>query len=219
MKEEILKYEVGKYNFRKLVSELYAPDLEYLHYDVEEPMEIMDVGKDSDTIQHRKFYDKIREGWQILQGVYKLFIKEEIFPIIGGDRLVYQKLPTYRIHFPKNKVISEWHCDGQDGYNHPKGEVNFLLPLTLANDSNTIWVESAPGLKDFHPVNMKYGDYLMFNGNECVHGNQVNNTGQTRVSFDFRVIPFDEYDENYTSETATTGMKFKLGEYFDIMKR
>lgn len=218
MKEQILKYETEKYNFRGIVGDLLTDDLELIHKRYATiPNVIEGVGKDSDTYQHTRFYNKMRSGWVELESSYEMFIRHEIFPLIGGDKLVYQKFPTFRIHFPDNKVVSEWHCDGQDGYNHPKGEINIWLPLTVAFNTNTIWTESEPGLKDFHPIDIDYGQYLMFNGNECVHGNKINTTTLCRVSFDFRVIPFKDYDENYSSGSATTGSKFVIGEYFNLM--
>ena len=32
-------------------------------------------------------------------------------------------------------------------------------------------------------------EFIVFNGNKCIHGNKLNDTGKTRVSLDFRIIP------------------------------
>ena len=37
---------------------------------------------------------------------------------------------------------------------------------------------------------------ISFNGNNCDHYNEINKTGLTRMSFDFRVFPLNYYDEN-----------------------
>jgi len=55
--------------------------------------------------------------------------------------------------------------------------------------SNSLWVESAPGLADFQPVEACYGQVLRFYGNRCAHMTVPNSSGVARVSFDFRVLP------------------------------
>ena len=41
---------------------------------------------------------------------------------------------------------------------------------------------------DFEPITCGYGTMYAFRGNECEHFTEVNLTGLTRVSIDFRVI-------------------------------
>jgi ectoine hydroxylase-related dioxygenase (phytanoyl-CoA dioxygenase family) len=56
---------------------------------------------------------------------------------------------------------------------------------------------------------------LVFDGANLKHGNYVNRTGSTRVSFDFRVIPRSRYvDSDRTS--VNTGVPFKVGGYFTV---
>ena len=38
-------------------------------------------------------------------------------------------------------------------------------------------------------MNAKLGQYYIFNGNKCTHGNKVNISNSVRFSFDFRVLP------------------------------
>ena len=42
-------------------------------------------------------------------------------------------------------------------------------------------VESKPGLRDFHPLNLKYGQVCRFYGNKCTHFCVPNDTAVTRV--------------------------------------
>ena len=220
IKETILEYDINKYNFQEVVSKLYVSKLHMIHNDSEDNYsEVKGLGNDSDTIFHTVFYNKYREGWSEMKELYKQFVKEQIFPLIGEDEIVYQKFPTFRVHLPYNKVTSAFHSDGDAQHQHPRGEINFILPLTKSYNTNTVWVESEPELLDLHPVNMEYGQYLMFNGNECIHGNKINKTGKTRVSFDFRVMPGSKYDELYESKTVTTGQQYKIGSYYEIMKK
>ena len=59
--------------------------------------------------------------------------------------------------------------------------------------------------------------FFMGNLNKCKHYNKINRTEQTRVSFDFRVIPQSKYKvcENLS---ATSKNKFVIGEYYMIFK-
>ena len=224
IKETILKYDTNKYNFQEIVGQLYVSKLNLIHNDSEDNYEeVKGLGRDSDTIFHKVFYKKYKEGWIEMEELYKQFIKEQIFPLIKkltkDNEIVYQKFPTFRVHLPHNKVISTWHSDGDTQHQHPRGEINFILPLTRAYNTNTVWVESEPEKLDFHPVNMEYGEYLMFNGNQCIHGNKINKTGKTRVSFDFRVLPGSKYDDHYINKTVTTGQQYKIGSYYEIMEK
>jgi hypothetical protein len=49
------------------------------------------------------------------------------------------------------------------------------------------------------------------------HGNKINTTKKTRVSFDFRVIPKSEYRPS-SHNSVNTGLKFKIGEYYDFIE-
>ena len=65
---------------------------------------------------------------------------------------------------------------------------------------------------------MNVGEFAIFNGNKCRHGNKPNRTEQTRVSLDFRVLPIDRYDEN-TEKTSYYGNKFVDGSYYKRFRR
>lgn len=68
---------------------------------------------------------------------------------------------------------------------------------------------------DFHQVEMKYGQLLKFDGNNCTHGSLPNKTGITRVSMDFRVILPSDYNEHFSTKSMTRNMKFVIGEYYE----
>ncbi|GAA0707426.1 hypothetical protein GCM10009105_06220 [Dokdonella soli] len=67
-----------------------------------------------------------------------------------------------------------------------KQSVNIWLPVTKVYGSNSMYVESAPGLSDFKPVELEYDEAFMFYGTEIVHGALDNLSGGTRISYDFR---------------------------------
>ena len=172
-----------------------------------------DMSNNSDTILHDRFYQNLRSEGSLLS-IYNNIIEEVIFPIVGED-FVFQKMPTLRVHLVNNWATPEFHVDTQEGYNHPQGEHNFILPLTDCYDTNAVWVESAPMAGDYKPITMKHGDIFQFSGGTLRHGNKINTTGTTRGSIDFRVLPVSKYDEKYSKTSATTGKSFTVGSYYN----
>ena len=140
--------------------------------------------------------------------------------------MIVQKLPNIRIHIPNGIAVKRWHCDSDKDHKHPLGEVNCVLPLTNMYENNSVWRESLPGKGDFKPFNLRAGELIYWNGNTCIHGNKVNNSSKTRISFDFRIFPHKEYDKYISkpfdkkNSTATMGTKFLIGEYYrEIIKK
>merc|ERR1711907_775248 len=100
--------------------------------------------------------------------------------------------PSFRVNLPNNTAIGfrpgrgdpedqiGLHTDGE--YEHPSGEINFILPLTPMFGSNSLYVESEPGKGDYSPVTQRPGFVFRFYGNQCRHFNVVNLSGHTRVS-------------------------------------
>ena len=77
-----------------------------------------------------------------------------------------------------------------------------------------MWIESEPFKLDFKQLVGGCGDFWINNGNVCMHGNKPNITNNTRISFDFRVIPLSKYDSNYDANTASKSTKFVVGGYY-----
>lgn len=214
-----IKYNTQKYKFKELVQELYQiKELDNLHslFQVEYlvPEGIEGLGKDTDSKYHSMFYNKIRGGWSEFTDMYSSFIKEYVIPNTDPTIEIYQTFPSYRIQYPHSKAITTLHHDNDANHKHPFGEINILLPITKMFDSNTIWAESKPNAKDFAPMNTDYGEIIIWNGNKCNHFNKANETGKTRISMDFRVLPNKYYDPNYGLNSATTGKKFIIGDYY-----
>ena len=216
---KILQYDTQKYNFAELVGALYKRPLSELDNDEEKTN--LWLGTDTHTEFHRVFYDRIdaQAGWPEFVDVYKEFLRGIIHPLFVDDILIYQKYPNIRFSRPSAKAVYKWHCDGDKDHHHPVGEINIYLPLTDSYDTNTIWIESLPGLGDFAPVNLRYGEVLVAYLNQCRHGNQINETGKTRVSFDFRVVPSFAHDDANAVTTFTTKQSFTVGSYYDKMER
>ena len=209
------RFNPKEIKFRECLSQVFSEnDLSSIHLSQDCNFGILTIETDQGTHLHKKFYEKI---WETnFFDLYLEFLKEEIFQRFDED-VLYQKIPTFRIQVPNNLGVASFHKDKD--YSHGEDEINIFLPLTDAIGNNTIWVESKEDLGDYSPMDALYGEYYIWNGANLSHGNQINNTGKTRISIDFRVLPLSKYNEDIVKETITMGTKIKLGEYFDIFKK
>ncbi len=222
--KDILKtYNKQKYNFDIILAKLFnIESIELLHKKINSNNEFnADLGKDSESYYHKLFYKEIKNLNSNLRKTWEIFISEEIRSHFPNEKcLIIQKLPNIRIHIPNGVAIKRWHCDSDKDHKHPLGEVNCVMPFTKMYDSNSLWRESVQGKGDFKPFKLKFGEMVYWDGNTCIHGNKINNTDITRISFDFRVFFKDKYEKyisnsNKTfSTTATMGTKFLVGEYY-----
>lgn len=205
---KVYSYDTLEYPFAAVVADhLGCHDLATLHNGTTYPL--FSREKDQSTIFHKRFYAIGKEFYQL----YRRFIATVIAKIVN-EPLVFQRVPTFRVHLPQNVAVGEFHRDRD--YFHSPQEINFWLPLTKAWDTNTVWIESAEGKEDFRPLELGYGEFLLFDGANLKHGNKVNRTGFTRVSFDFRIIPLDRYQPN-NHHTINTNKRFVIGEYFESL--
>ena len=220
MAEIIIDYDLNRFNFPKLVSSIFkVKDLTKLHEHLKDdyiaPDGVAGLSNDTHSKFHNIFYKKLNSGWEEFNDMYTSFVKEVINPLLPNEKeLIYQSSPSFRIQYPKGKAVTTLHYDHDKNHKHPVGELNIFVPISPATTFNTMHIESLPGLGDFHPVVMDPGKCMVWNGNMCRHYNKVNISGETRVSFDFRILPSVFYDENYQQTTATKKMRFIVGEYY-----
>lgn len=209
------KYDTNKYKFKEIIKNYFnVSDLSLLHKERNDllPSKALCFDNESKTKYHKLFYSKMNNGWKELEDAYHLFIKEEVSSIIK-EELIYQYMPSFRVHLPNNKAIHKWHYDSDLDHFHPEWEINFQVALTDMYDTQATWVELVPGLKKYLPMEMTYGEFYIFNGNKCIHGNKENISGKTRVSFDFRILPKRKYNPSII-QSVTSKKKFLLGEYY-----
>jgi len=171
--------------------------------------------EDQSTIFHKKFY----ENYSKMKKLFDKFIEENI-QCLYGEPVVYQSIPTFRVHLPGNLAVGEWHKDKHyrdASWAEQVKEDNFFVPLTSAYGTNTVWSESREDWGDFSPIEAEYGEMIQWDASNLTHGNKENMTGQTRVSFDFRVIPESRYvDSDHL--TINTKVPFSLGGYYKKSK-
>lgn len=219
-------YDTAKYPFYTKIQEIYgvSSPLEDIH--TQNLVNIMDVitfENDTKTDYHKMYYKS--PMYKDVVKIYDSFIRDVVCPMFPED-IVVQKEPSYRIGIPNNTVLGKLttdtddilglHCDND--YNHPEEEINFMLSITGQHGTNSCYVESSPGKGDFTPLTINKGEFVSFYGNKCRHHSKINTTGQTRISFDFRVIPYSEYKES-PSSAIRSGRKFCIGEYYTLYKK
>tara|TARA_R110001592_G_scaffold293585_1_gene563218 strand:+ start:2013 stop:2660 length:648 start_codon:yes stop_codon:yes gene_type:complete len=212
-----INYSTTKYPFNKIISNiLNTKNLSKIHKEFHfENYQLFTREKDQSTKYHKLYYDNFKES---IEPLYKEFIKEIIKPLYSED-IVYQKIPTFRLHFPGNIAVGEYHKDKwyRDLEWHEEvKEMNFFLPFTRAYGTNTIWVESEEDEGDYKPMNIKYGEFVQWDGSNLSHGNKKNITQTTRVSVDFRVMPYSTYKPS-NHGSINTKTKFEIGGYYDII--
>ena len=229
-KYSIFKYDTEKFNFRKIFSDFaynnIGLDLENIHKtDINKlvPSEILKTGEDSKQPFCELFYNiddefdsfdkkfklKIKKNNNFMS-LYRNFVKE-LKQQYFGESIVYQKKPTIRVHLPKNVSTGSYHRDSE--YGHSEKEINFWLPLTDAKKTSALHIESEYMSENFLPVEVKYGEFLIFNS-LLKHGTEVNQEGSTRISFDFRIMKTSEY-EGSDKKSFVRRKQFKIGSYYE----
>jgi hypothetical protein len=126
---------------------------------------------------------------------FDAFVLEVVAPSVRGAGsfavMRYQAFPCVRVILPGEFSLGP-HCDA--AYGHSPAAVNVVVPLTHASGSSALYIESRPGLEDWHPVDLAPGAFKRFHGSQCLHWTSENATEQTRASLDFRVVAGDCWD-------------------------
>jgi len=214
-KFEYDKFDKSLYKMGDMIRELFGvQELSLIHeqWDSAEKYDLLDdVETDQYTVYHKHFYNAfkgsaIEETYIECVGVFI----EHLFDTAA----LYQTVPTFRVHQPSNLAVAAYHKDRD--YAHSKDEINVFLPFTRAFGNNTIWSESKEGLGDFAPMEAEIGEGYIWNGANLLHGNQVNDTGVSRVSIDFRLL---EKSKLVTGKVSTSNKtKMEIGGYWSEWK-
>lgn len=172
------------------------------------------------------------EPYARLLHAYQRLVREHVLPrlaaALGEQEFAVQREPSIRFSLPDASALGArendedacigLHTDGD--YDHQPGELNVMLALSRVFGSNGLFVESEPMRGDYHCVELEAGRLFTFHGVACRHYNQRNDTGCTRVSIDFRLIPMSRYDHSRddVSRKASRAGRFTLGEYFELVR-
>ena len=212
-----LEYDILEYPFKEIVSDwLEVDDLSKLHEFKQ--YKLFKRINDQSTMWHKMFYNQIRVDTRF-DDMYVRFLKEHVKPRHNNEKIIYQKIPTFRVHLPDNISVGEFHKD--KNYRNTEWaekvqEVNYFLPFTKAYGTNTVWAETKEDLGDFTEIRAKYGECVEWSATNLTHGNKVNRTSVTRVSIDFRVIPESRYIGS-DHLTINANIPFKVGEYYEVI--
>ena len=202
-----IQYDTTKFPFQQIVQAMLEVDDLYSLHNLKN-YDLFSREKDQSTEWHRLYYSKFEQEF------YPTYLElvKSLADQLGYVEIIYQKIPTFRTHLKNNLGVGEWHRDRT--YNHGTTEVNFWMPFTDTNEFNTIWMESREGLEDFIPYTVKYGEILIFNGANLMHGNKTNESDRTRVSVDFRLVDPAKF---VPSKEGSINMNtaFDLGGYFE----
>ena len=153
----------------------------------------------------------------IYAAIYDLFLTTEFKEPYDGlcrkiiaekfaGRAAHQRVPSVRIQMPGQSSVN-YHTD--EWYGHGHDVQNFWAPLTPVSGANSLYVcneEESLRVTDkirterrsieeinrlargaCRPLTMTFGEIYHFNSH-VIHGTEPNQTEQTRVSFDFRIL-------------------------------
>ncbi len=205
------KYDTKKYYFYEYFSALFGVShLENIH----EYLGHFDPFKreqDQYTILHKIFYAHFKMPNSPLQKMYEDLIKGFISSFIP-QKFYYQKIPTLRIGLPENKFVGEFHRD--TAYNHQPYELNFNLAIANYKSSAALVTEDIAGSKNLITAEIDYGEVMGFDHIGCFHGSEINQTGKTMMSMDFRLALADMYYEDPKAKSVNMNSRFIIGDYF-----
>ena len=208
-----ISYNKEHFLFKEKLEQLFGVnDLVTLNDDIE----VFSREKDQSTKYHKLYYDWAHTDEFI--SIYNEFILDVIKPLYN-EQIVYQAIPTFRVAYPNNIAVGEFHKDKwyrDVNWAVEVDEDNFYLPFTDAFDTNTIWVESEEDKGDFTPMNCKYGEVIQWDGSNLTHGNKINETNKARISVDFRVMKYSNYKPS-DHGSINTKTKFKIGDYYKVL--
>ena len=140
----------------------------------------------------------------------------EIKPYLDIDEALVQKFPSFRVQLPYNVAVAKIHTDNSLG--HPFGEINFTYTFTEMKDTTSILIEKMPTFNEFTKIEADENSIVSFNANLCRHYNEVNKTGKTRMSMDFRILPLN-YKPQDDGFSHTSNKKFVDGGYYKLLKQ
>jgi sporadic carbohydrate cluster 2OG-Fe(II) oxygenase len=203
----ILTFDAKQHPFDSMVAEC-----------VRKRLAMVDIADDPRSILSKLHeFAKPNDLDDIFAAIYELFLTAEftlpydslcdqIIKEKFAGKAAYQRVPSVRIQMPGQTSVN-YHTD--EWYGHGHNVQNFWLPLTPVAGTNSLYVldeqtslsitesiqKTRASIEEMNqlarracrPLSMKFGEVYRFNSH-IIHGTEKNNTDQTRVSFDFRML-------------------------------
>ena len=213
----IVKYDNNSYDFRPFARECFdIEDLCKVHFNNPKYDKFVEFKTDVQTWYHKTFYTYLdSEKGKAMQALYDKLIVDVILPYLGINEALVQKFPSFRVQLPDNVAVAKIHTDNSLG--HPFGEINFTYTFTEMKDTTSILIEKMPTFNEFTKIEADENSIVSFNANLCRHYNEVNKTGKTRMSMDFRILPLN-YKPQDDGFSHTSNKKFVDGGYYKLFK-
>ncbi len=185
MREEfiVLSYDTDRYPFRKALEAhvFKVPKLDELHRVWKKQTGKEKLSYD-DNLLLRKIMQNLPDD-ALFYKIYHQWIADIIAPHYD-NKISYSKHPKMRVHLAETGTVSDFHRDA-DVTGRPD-QINCYLPFTDVFDSSTLYCETNYNSDQYEPLNLKYGEALLWDGGMLKHGTYFNRTDNTRVSCDFR---------------------------------
>lgn len=177
--------------------------------------------------------------------LYERLLGDVVLPQLGLGPAHAQRTPTFRVFFPNAPGYpghTSYHSDLMLGHN-PR-EVNVFVPLVACDRTRALQFAELPEslalLADYdydfarfgrdtqldptliarcqricQPLRLEVGQIAVFDS-RCVHAGPANRTGQTRVTFDARVLPARDLhgQQNRYHGRGRRRADFAVGAYF-----
>ena len=180
---QIVSFSINQFPFDKVLAAgvFRVPKLDRLHVDWAEKTRNPEPAY-ADNLKLRGRMQNLSDDSAFYR-IYHAWVASVIAPKFG-KRISYSAHPKMRVHLAGTGSVSDFHRDAD--VTGRSDQINCYLPFTDVFESNTLWCESVYGSRDYQPINLKYGEALIWDGGLLEHGTFRNKTSQTRVSCDFR---------------------------------
>lgn len=217
---EKINYNIEKYPFRDIISKILGcEEINKIHLTENFSDLIKKSVDETHKFQQSEYHQKYYNNFHLIKDIYTQFLLDVIKPLYGGENIVYQKTPTFRIHFPNGLSVGMFHKDKDlrdNDWHESIKEDNYYLPFTNAYETNTIWFETQEDKGDFIPMDCDYGQIIKWDGTNLSHGNKINTTEDTRISMDFRVAAYSNF-KNSSNKTKNDKTSFSIGGYYEMI--
>ncbi len=201
---KIISYNVNKYPFAQFLSHCIfkVKHLNMLHFYL-----LKQSKKDKlcyqDNLKLRNLMQRLEDD-SLFYKIYHKWIYDNIANRYG-KKITYSAHPKMRVHLAGTESVSNFHRDADITKNLE--QINCYLPFTDVCGNNSILCETSYGLKNYHPINLKYGEALLWDGGLLEHGTLANDTNFTRISCDFRFQPKNPKLVKYPWSDILSGRK------------
>jgi len=222
-----------KYGFQHDLSQLHELlDTPEFSADKSDILRVPELGKTDRKMPFIQDYYTYVDSDPEFAHIYREFIISTIKPLFSEPVVVYQSTPNLRICFPGSTAIGRRSTDPSPDiigihsdreFNHPPEEINFIVPITEMENTNSLFyepeVDSTVPPENYLNLNLRKNEMFMAYFNQLRHFNRINCTGKTRISIDFRIIPYSKYREQMEDQKGSISYNKKMiiGEYFQII--